>query len=157
MSYRLSNRSIGKLDTVHDDLQVVVRLAIQHTTQDFSVIEGIRSIARQRKLFDRGASKTMRSRHITGHAVDLAPWLDGGIRWDWPLFYPIAAAMRSAALDCGVLIRWGGVWDTPLNKLPEDAKGIHSAVDSYVDRRRNAGKRAFIDGPHFELHKENYP
>ena len=85
MSYRLGNRSKANLQGIHPDLVSVVELAIKNTKVDFTVIEGVRSEARQRELFDCGASTTMNSRHLTGHAVDLAAWVGGAIRWDWPL------------------------------------------------------------------------
>jgi peptidoglycan L-alanyl-D-glutamate endopeptidase CwlK len=107
MSYSLSLRSRQRLSGVHPDLVAVVKRAIELTTQDFAVIEGIRSTERQRQLVAKGASTTMNSRHITGHAVDLAPW---PISWDWEYFYPIADAMKNAAEELGVDLEWGGDW-----------------------------------------------
>lgn len=92
---------------VHPDLVAVVEKAISISDQDFTVLEGIRSIDRQEELVATGKSKTMNSRHLTGHAVDLAPW---PISWDWDKFYPIADAMKEAAADLGVDIEWGGDW-----------------------------------------------
>lgn len=91
------------------DLQRVVKRAIEITEKDFTVIEGMRSKARQRKLVNEGKSKTMNSRHLTGHAVDIAPW---PISWDWGEFYPIAAAMKESADELGVDIEWGGDWQS---------------------------------------------
>ena len=105
--YRLGNKSKSKLQGVHPDLVAVVKSAITLTEQDFTVLEGIRSIDRQEELVATGKSKTMNSRHLTGHAVDLAPW---PISWDWEKFYPIADAMKEAAADLGVDIEWGGDW-----------------------------------------------
>lgn len=105
--YRLGNKSKSKLQGVHPDLVAVVEKAIQLTEQDFTVLEGLRSIDRQEELVATGKSKTMNSRHLTGHAVDLAPW---PISWDWEKFYPIADAMKEAAEDLGVEIEWGGDW-----------------------------------------------
>jgi len=87
----------------------VVKRAIEITKQDFSVIEGIRSVERQRELLKSGASTTMNSRHITGHAVDLAPY---PVSWDWEYFYPIADAMKQAAEGLDVDLEWGGDWKT---------------------------------------------
>ena len=119
MGYRLGTRSMQNLSGVHPDLIKVVKRAIEITEQDFTVLEGIRSTERQRQLYKSGASKTMNSRHITGHAVDLAPW---PISWDWARFYPIADAMKQAAKDVGVEIEWGGDWksfkDGPHWQLP---------------------------------------
>ena len=105
--YQLGNKSRSKLDGVHPDLVAVVERAIQLTEQDFSVGEGLRSIDRQRELVKSGKSKTMNSRHLTGHAVDLFPY---PLSWDWEYFYPIAEAMKQAAKELGVAIEWGGDW-----------------------------------------------
>ena len=105
--YKLSQRSMQNLSGVHPDLIAVVKRAIQITEQDFSVIEGVRNINRQRELVAKGASKTMNSRHLTGHAVDLAPY---PVNWDWEYFYPIADAMKAAADELEVDLEWGGDW-----------------------------------------------
>ena len=105
--YQLGNRSKQRLEGVHPDLVVVVELAISIAEQDFSVIEGLRSIERQKKLFSDGKSTTMNSRHLTGHAVDLVPY---PVSWDWEYFYPIANAMKQAAKELGVDLEWGGDW-----------------------------------------------
>ena len=105
--YKLSQRSMQNLSGVHPDLIAVVKRAIQITEQDFSVIEGVRHINRQRELVAKGASKTMNSRHLTGHAVDLAPY---PVNWDWEYFYPIADAMKAAADELEVDLEWGGDW-----------------------------------------------
>ena len=119
MTYSLGTRSMQNLSGVHPDLIKVVKRAIEITEQDFTVLEGIRSTERQRQLYKSGASKTMNSRHITGHAVDLAPW---PISWEWEQFYPIADAMKQAAEDVGVEVEWGGDWksfkDGPHWQLP---------------------------------------
>ena len=105
--YSLSQRSMQNLSGVHPDLIAVVKRAIQITEQDFSVIEGVRNINRQRELVAKGASTTMNSRHLTGHAVDLAPY---PLSWDWEHFYPIADAMKQAAEELDVDLEWGGDW-----------------------------------------------
>ena len=119
MTYKLGNKSRRKLYGVHPDLVLVVNKAIEITTQDFTVLEGLRTVERQQHLYNTGKSKTMNSRHLTGHAVDLAPW---PITWDWEYFYPIAEAMKAAADEVGVPIEWGGDWksfpDGPHYQLP---------------------------------------
>ena len=107
MSYNLSLRSRQRLSGVNPLLVDVVKRAIEITKQDFSVTEGVRNINRQKELVNSGASKTMNSRHLTGHAVDLVPY---PVSWDWEYFYPIAEAMKQAAEDLGVDIEWGGDW-----------------------------------------------
>ena len=126
MTYKLGSRSISNLRGVHPDLVAVVKRAITLSEIDFTVTEGLRTRERQAQLVKAGASTTMNSRHITGHAVDVAAWVDG-VRWDWPLYAKLAAAMKRAASELGVAIIWGGDW------------------------------RTFKDGPHFELDRRKYP
>lgn len=122
MAYKLSARSIDKLNGVHADMVKVVKRAIEITSVDFSVTEGLRSIERQKELVAKGASKTMKSRHITGHAIDVAAFIDGKISWDWKYYENIADAMKQAAKEVGVNIEWGGDWvsfkDGPHFQLP---------------------------------------
>src|SRR6056297_2888142 len=105
MAYRLSQRSKNNLSGVHPDLVAVVKRAIEITEQDFSVLEGVRNIERQRQLVAQGKSQTMNSRHLTGHAVDLAPY---PLSWEWEYFYPIADAMIQSCQELDVALRWGG-------------------------------------------------
>jgi peptidoglycan L-alanyl-D-glutamate endopeptidase CwlK len=119
MTYALGQRSLQNLSGVHPDLVSVVKRAIEITEQDFSVLEGLRSLEQQRINVEKGVSKTMNSRHLTGHAVDLIPY---PVSWDWEYFYPIADAMKQAAEELGVDIEWGGDWksfpDGPHFQLP---------------------------------------
>lgn len=119
--FKLSQRSIDRLNGVHPDLASVVKLAIERSEVDFMVTEGLRSKERQKELVAAGASKTMNSRHITGHAVDLAAYVNG-IRWDWPLYEKIAKAMKQAAYELNIKIEWGGDWksfkDGPHFQIP---------------------------------------
>lgn len=152
--FKLGTRSLAELKGVHPDLVAVVKRAIVLTVQDFSVHDGIRTLAEQQRLVAAGASQTLDSRHITGHAVDLVPYINGKLRWEWPPIYRIADAVRVAARENGTPIRWGGAWDvdfTDSTASPEDL------VSGYVGRRRKSGLRAFIDGPHFELPRASYP
>lgn len=161
MGFTLGSISRQHLVGIHPDLVRVVEGAIIETKVDFRVYEGLRTIERQRRLFDAGASTTLESKHVLqkdgfGHAVDLVPYLDFDLdgdkelRWDWPLAFTIAEAVQKAATVFNTPIRWGGCWDRLLNNVgdPEDASG------GYVQRRRLAGRRAFLDGPHFELWRE---
>lgn len=126
-NFVLGARSRFRLNGVHPDLKRVVKRAIQISEVDFTVLEGTRTMARQRELVAKGASKTLRSRHLTGHAVDLAPWIDGQVSWDWPPYYKIEAAMKQAAKEEGVPVEWGGDWTS------------------------------FKDGPHWQLPWKEYP
>lgn len=117
MTYRLSSRSLGRLIGVHPHLASVVHRAIEITAVDFSVVEGLRTLAKQREYFLKGKSTTMRSRHLTGHAVDLAPWVNGTIDWETPAGYEgVARAMKGAALELGIPLEWGGDWRTFVDK-----------------------------------------
>ena len=108
MAYKLGTRSMQNLSGVHPDLVAVVKRAIQITEQDFTVIEGVRNINRQRELFKAGKSKTMNSRHLTGHAVDMVPW---PVDWeDLDRFEVMADAMKEAAEELDIAIVWGGDW-----------------------------------------------
>ena len=125
--FKLGKKSIERLQGVHPDLVRVVERAIDLTTVDFTVLEGLRSPERQQTLVASGASQTLNSRHITGHAVDLGAWVDNQVDWSWPLYTKIANAMKAAATELGIPIVWGGDWKT------------------------------FKDGPHFELDRRYYP
>ncbi|WP_066526731.1 M15 family metallopeptidase [Erythrobacter sp. CCH5-A1] len=156
MSYSLGAASRRELAGVHPRLVAVVERAITYTSQDFTVFDGLRTEAEQREIVARGASRTMNSMHRKqadgfGHAVDLVPWINGKPRWEWKPIFQITVAVKRAADELGVRLRWGGVWDRALADLPGDAAGIEQAVNAYVSRRRAMGKTAFIDGPHFEL------
>lgn len=108
--FRFSERSKRNLHKVDVGLILVVARAITITEIDFVVTEGWRTIERQRILYASGASNTMNSRHLDGHAIDLAALLYGEVRWDWPLYDKIAKAMKQASIDVGVAIEWGGDW-----------------------------------------------
>ena len=127
MTIVLGQRSLSRLESIHPDLVRVVKKAAALSDLDFTVLEGIRSVERQKQLVSQGASKTMNSRHITGHAVDLAPMIAGEVRWDWPLYHKLAKIVKAAAADEKVPLQWGGDW------------------------------RAFKDGPHWELPWKFYP
>jgi peptidoglycan L-alanyl-D-glutamate endopeptidase CwlK len=149
MTYRLSKRSINNLVGVDPDLVTVVELAIQITNIDFMVIEGLRTIERQRELVAKGASQTMNSKHIQGFAVDLMAYIDDRPTWELSVYDDVADAMKAAAQELNISICWGGAWHVPNIALWEGT--MQDAMDSYIDLRRSQGKRPFIDGPHFEL------
>lgn len=146
--FKLSNKSLSKLEGVHPDLVRVVKRAIEITPVDFSVAEGLRTFERQKELVASGKSRTMNSRHLTGDAVDLWAYVDGGVSWDWNYYYLIAKAVRDASKELNVDLRWGGVWDM---RLADISCPVEDAVNSYVNRRKALGRSAFIDGPHFEI------
>lgn len=112
-TFTLGSKSKGKLIGVHPDLVAVVERAIEISTkQDFTVLEGLRTKERQRQLVRDGKSQTMNSRHLTGHAVDLAPVVNGSISWDWDYYWELERVMKQASKELGVPIEWGGDWTT---------------------------------------------
>lgn len=127
MGFKFSKRSRDNLVGVHPDLVRVAKRAIELTPIDFVITEGVRTEERQRELCAAGASKTMNSRHLTGHAIDVAALVGREVRWDWPLYRDIAKAFKKAAKELGVPIAWGGDWVR------------------------------FPDGPHFQLARRQYP
>ena len=127
MTFRFSSRSLRNLEGVHPDLVAVAHRALQLTEVDFLVTEGLRTQEKQIELVRAGASRTTRSRHLTGHAIDVAAWVAGGVRWDWPLYEELSRAFKQAAAELNVPIVWGGDW------------------------------KSFRDGPHYELSRAEYP
>ena len=126
--FHLGKRSLLRLEGVRPNLIAVVKQAIKITPVDFTVLEGLRTRERQVELVAAGASKTMNSRHLNGHAVDLGAWVGGTVAWDWPLYHKIADAMKAAAEIVDVAgLEWGGDW------------------------------KSFPDGPHFQLSWRTYP
>jgi peptidoglycan L-alanyl-D-glutamate endopeptidase CwlK len=150
MTFKLSKRSKDRLEGVDERLVQVVERAIELTDVDFGVICGLRTEEEQKELVASGASKTMKSKHIDGHAVDLMAYTkDGRACWELSVYDNIAEAMRTAAIELEVPVRWGGAW-TVLD-IREWRQSMAKANMSYVDTRRHEGKRPFIDAPHFEL------
>lgn len=127
MGFKLGKKSLSNLKGVHPDLVKVVKRAIELTECDFTVTEGLRTKERQAQLLKEKKTTTMNSRHLTGHAVDLAAWVDNTVSWEWKYYYQIADAMKKAASELNVSIEWGGDW------------------------------KKFKDGPHFQLTWSKYP
>lgn len=128
MTRTLTARDRQRLVGVHADLVRVLERAARDGAIPWRVTEGVRSMDRQAELAAAGASRTMRSRHLTGHAVDLAVE-DGqvGVRWDRPAYEALAVEILAAAKAENVPVEWGGHW------------------------------RGFFDGPHFQLPWRDYP
>ena len=131
--FQLSQRSLTRLIGVHPDLVEIVKLAIQRTTVDFIVVEGVRTLAQQREYVTKGASQTMNSYHRPqadglGHAVDLAPLVRGATPWnDWQAFADLAGVVKACAVELGGPVEWGGDWksfkDGPHFQIPRDSMG----------------------------------
>lgn len=126
-AFKFGARSLKNLQGVHPLLVEIAHAALEISAVDFTVIEGLRTLARQKQLVAAGASQTMRSRHLTGHAIDIAPIVGGVIRWDWPLYDRLAVAMKQAAQGKTTALEWGGDW------------------------------RTFKDGPHWQLAWDQFP
>ena len=151
MSFKLSKRSLSKLEGVDERLAAIVRYAIGETTVDFGVIEGLRSIERQRELVKSGASQTMSSKHIPGEAVDLMAYVGRPARasWELNLYDEIADAMKKGAEAVDVPLRWGCAWH--ITDIRAWNGTMEEAMNEYIDLRRSQSRRPFLDGPHFEL------
>lgn len=134
MGFLLSMRSKNNLKGVHPDLVRVIKRALAEGSIDFVVIEGLRSVKRQAELLAKGASRTKNSRHITGHAVDLAVLFEGKISFRNNLYYILAKQIQNAATVENVPVEWGGeIW------------------------RSTDPDKDFFDGPHFQLPRSKYP
>lgn len=156
MNHAFGAKSEAELVGVHPRLVAFARLALKYSEQDFSVHDGLRTEAEQREYVRTGASQTMNSLHRKqadgyGHAVDLVPYINGKLRWEWPPLYVIAAAAKRAAAELKLEVRWGGCWQNLSAIKGSTPADMEKAVAAYGAARRKAGKKAFTDGPHFEL------
>ena len=149
MAFTLSQRSLGRLDGVKNELHSVVTTAIGLTNIDFGVSCGLRTEKEQEDLVARGASQTMKSKHLTGDAVDVVAYIGSRISWELNLYDDIADAFKEASVREGVGIKWGASWHIP--DLRDWEGTAEEAMNCYIDLRRSQGRRPFIDAPHFEL------
>lgn len=124
--YSFSQRSKERLKGVHPDMVKVMEESIKESPLDFGITEGVRTLERQKELFESGKSQTMNSRHLKGFAVDIAVFIDGKITWEFPKYQIVADHIKKVAKDLGIPIVWGGDWIS------------------------------FKDGPHFELNRSKY-
>ena len=148
MSFKLSTRSLDKLEGVDSDLVAVVKRAIELTKVDFGVIYGMRTVEEQEKLVAAGKSQTMKSNHLVGKAVDLMAYVDGKGVWELNVYDDLCDAMKAAAEELGTPVKWGAAWsEGDIRTYPSTAE---DAMMKYIDLRRSQGRRPFIDGPHFE-------
>lgn len=149
-NFQLSQNSLNKLVGVKPALVEVVKRAIELTVVDFGVCEGVRTPERQLELYNKGASQISRGgKHVEHEAVDLMAYIDGRVSWELNLYDNIADAMKKAAIEKGVAIRWGAAWNVP--DIREWPGTMEEAMNHYIDERRKFNKRPFIDGPHFEM------
>ncbi|MEM1352010.1 MAG: M15 family metallopeptidase [Pseudomonadota bacterium] len=126
--FRFGTRSLQCLDGIHPDLVKVAHRALEISKVDFGIHCGMRTRLQQERLVAMGKSKTMNSRHLTGHAIDVHPWIEGDIPWnDQHPWRSVASAFKKAAKELGVDLEWGGDW------------------------------ARFIDMPHMQLSRSSYP
>lgn len=149
MAFKLSQRSLDKLEGVDSNLVDVTKKAIELTKVDFGVIYGMRTEEEQAKLVASGKSQTMKSNHLIGRAVDLMAYVDGKGCWELNVYDDLCDAMKAAAEELDVAVKWGAAWsEGDIRTYPGTAE---DAMMKYIDLRRSQGRRPFIDGPHFEL------
>ncbi len=154
MSFKLSNRSLGKLKGVHPDMVATVKRAIELTKVDFGISCGLRTVEEQKRLVATGRSQTMNSKHIPqsdeySHAVDCLAYVDGDVVWEINVYDDICDAMAAAAKETGASVKWGAAWSE--GDIRAYNSTAEAAMNAYIDLRRSQGRRPFIDGPHFEL------
>lgn len=148
MTFKLSKKSLSKLEGVDPRLVKVIKRAIELTEVDFTITEGLRSKATQALYVKQGKSQTMNSKHLEGLAVDLAAWVNGTINWNFDYYFKIADAVRKASIELGIKVKWGGAW-----RYLNDYDSSKKAYDAYIAERKKLGKKPFLDGVHFELDK----
>ena len=149
MGFKLSARSLGKLEGVDNTLVEVVKEAINLTKVDFGVTFGMRTLEEQQKLYDSGRSQTMKSKHLDGRAVDLVAYFGSDISWELNVYDDICDAMAEAARRHTLAVKWGAAWSEGDIRLYTGT--AEDAMNAYVDLRRSQGRRPFIDAPHFEM------
>ena len=149
MAFKLSERSIRKLEGVEKDLVNVVLEAIKLTKVDFGVTYGLRTLEEQKELYASGRSQTMKSKHLEGRAVDLVAYFGSNVSWELNVYDDICDAMAEAARRHTVAIKWGAAWSEGDIRLYEGS--AEDAMNAYIDLRRSEGRRPFIDAPHFEM------
>ena len=149
MSFVLSERSLSRLEGVNDRLSKVVKSAIDYTKIDFGVTCGLRTVEEQKELVESGASQTMNSKHLDGNAVDLVAYVGPKISWELNVYDDVAEAIKTAAIEHDLSIRWGAAWH--VEDIREWNGTMEELMLAYIDLRRRQGKRPFIDAPHFEV------
>ena len=154
MTFRLSQRSMDRLEGVHPHMTAVVERAIQLTGVDFGVTQGVRTLDEQKANVAAGRSQTMASKHLLqddgfSHAVDVVAYVGPDVSWELNVYDDICDAFKEAAKEVGCSIKWGAAWSEGDIRTYEGS--AEEAMMAYVDLRRSQGRRPFIDAPHFEL------
>ena len=154
MAFKLSGRSLNKLEGVHPTMVDTVKRAIELSKVDFGVIYGVRSLAEQKRLYEAKRSQTMKSKHLVqedgySHAVDLMAYDGSDPSWDIVMYDDIADAMKAAAIETGAKICWGAAWQ--IDDIAKWDGPMDQAMNAYIDLKRSQSRRPFIDGPHFQV------
>jgi peptidoglycan L-alanyl-D-glutamate endopeptidase CwlK len=147
--FTLSKRSHDRLFGVDPRLVAVVNSAIGITKVDFGVVEGLRTRETQEMYVRTGKSQTMNSKHLTGEAVDLVAFVNGAVSWELNLYDDIAEAMKIAAKEHDLPLRWGAAWN--IADIRKWEGSMEAAMNYYIDERRRMNRRPFIDAPHWEI------
>jgi len=121
MSFRFGTRSNNNLKGVKPELVKLMKESIVNSPYDFMITCGLRTKEQQKVLVATGKSRTMKSRHLTGDAVDIAVLVNGEVSWDLKYYKEVATHVKKMAKTLGIRVTWGGDWS------------------------------GFIDGPHFQL------
>lgn len=146
-------RESNKLHGVNESLVRVVERATEIGQERgiyFNVREGLRTLETQKQYMKRGVTRTLKSKHIHGNAVDIVPVIDGKETHDWKHFYPMADLMMEAAKELNVTIRWGGAWHRDMNDFDGTSKEL---LEQYKHVRKMQNRGIFLDGFHFEIYK----
>ena len=149
MAFKLSSRSLKKLEGVDEGLVNVVLEAIKLTTVDFGVTYGLRTLEQQKELYEAGRSQTMKSKHLDGRAVDVVAYFGSDISWELNIYDDICDAFAEAARRVSIPIKWGAAWSEGDIRMYQGT--AEEAMNNYIDLRRSQGRRPFIDAPHFEM------
>ena len=149
MTFKLSQRSLDKMEGVDSTLVEVVKEAIGLTKVDFGVTFGLRTLEQQKELYDSGRSQTMKSKHLDGRAVDLVAYFGSDVSWELNVYDDICDAMAEAARRHTLAIKWGAAWSE--GDIRMYGGTAEDAMNAYIDLRRSEKRRPFIDAPHFEM------
>ena len=151
--WKLSNRSKTRLEGVHPSLVEFVHKALQKSSVDFGVTQGVRDLETQKKLLAAGRSQTLKSLHLPqddgfSHAIDVVAYLDGEVCWELPIYDRIADAFKTASEDVGLTLKWGCAWHT---HLTNNSKSALELREDYVALRLSQQRKFFLDGPHYQI------
>lgn len=161
VTYKFGNRSKREMKGVHLGLVDVAHEALKITSIDFSVIDGVRTKLEQGRMVQKGLSQTMKSKHLVqpdgyGHALDVVPFFNGKIRWEWPLIFEVTEAFFIAAETLGIELVWGGAWTEKHEEYDHNLNSdFFPAAEfmqlKYIKKRNKENRKPFLDGPHFQL------